>query len=307
MTSKARQLASEPNQQQAGRRNVLINGNFDVWQRGTGAFTLNNAYSADRWLQLVGTTTLSTSQSSFTLGQTDVPNNPKHFTTCTVTTGSTAGSYAILQQKIEGVETFAGKTITLSFWAKADASKDVAIEIGQNFGTSGSPSSQVTGTPTTVSLTTSWKKHTVTVTMPSVSGKTRGTDGNDNLYLFFWFEAGSTYNDRTNSLGNQSGIFDIAQVQLEAGKVATPFEHRSYGEELALCQRYFYVGQGRFHYGNYGEEHYDFKTTMRANPTVTLVSVPSGGSVNRTRLDWVTITGMGSSTGNIAIQADAEL
>jgi hypothetical protein len=82
----------------------------------------------------------------------------------------------------------------------------------------------------------------VTVNLPSISGKTLGTNLTDHLGVFFWFDAGSDYNTRTDSLGNQSGTFDIAQVQLEQGSVATTFEPRTYGEELALCQRYYWQG-----------------------------------------------------------------
>jgi len=222
-----------------GRKNAIINGNFDVWQRGTSQ-TADGYGSADRWYYNRGTSTQSVTQEAFTVGQTDVPNNPKYYSRNVVTTASTAGSLVVYIQNIEGVETFAGETVTLSFYAKADASKNIAVEFSQNFGTGGSPSSEVTAIGvTTVALTTSWAKYTVTVDVPSISGKTLGTDANDYLRVLLWLEAGSDFNARTNSLGNQSGTFDIAQVQLEAGSVATPFERRSYGEELALCQRYY--------------------------------------------------------------------
>ena len=222
-----------------GRRNAIINGNFDVWQRGTSQ-TVSGYGSADRWRFEIGTSTQSVTQQVFALGQTDVPYNPKYYYRNVVTTGGTASSYARLYQKIEGVGVFAGETVTLSFYAKADASKNIAVSFIQSFGTGGSPSSAVLGiSPTTVGLTTSWAKYTVTIDVPSISGKTLGTDDNDSLGVLFWLDAGSDFNARTNSLGNQSGTFEFAQVQLEAGSVATPFERRSYGEELALCQRYY--------------------------------------------------------------------
>jgi hypothetical protein len=95
---------------------------------------------------------------------------------------------------------------------------------------------------TKVSIGTSWQKVTVTATVPSISGKTLGTNGDSYLALTFWFDAGSDFNARTDSLGQQSGTFEIAQVQLEPGAVATPFEQRPIGTELALCQRYFEAG-----------------------------------------------------------------
>ena len=268
-----------------GRRNAIINGNFDVWQRGTSQ-TATGYGSADRWKTQVGTSTQTVTQQAFTTGQTDVPYNPKYYYRNVVTTGSTAPSYVILNQFIEGVGSFAGETVTLSFYAKADASKNIAIEFSQQFGTGGSPSATVNGIGVdTVSLTASWAKYTVTVSIPSISGKTLGTDGNDSLQLFIWLDAGSDYNARTNSLGNQSGTFDIAQVQLEKGSVATDFERRSYGEELALCQRYYQRINGDYVYTRYSVGHiqsttaldgvYFFSQEMRGIPTLVTSSTAS--------------------------------
>jgi len=261
-----------------GRRNAIINGNFDVWQRGTSQ-TADGYLSVDRWRLTINATTQSVTQQAFTLGQTDVPYNPKYYLRDVVTTASTAGSYAILQQNIEGVESFAGETVTLSFYAKADASKNIAVEFVQSFGSGGSPSTVVTGiSVTTVALTTSWAKYTVTADIPSITGKTLGTDGNDYLRVQIWLEAGSDFNARTNSLGNQSGTFEFAQVQLEAGSVATPFERRSVGEELALCQRYYSEGTIRCVTSVY-ETNFAFLTpifypvVMRDVPTITATPV----------------------------------
>ena len=225
-----------------GRKNAIINGNFDIWQRATSQ-TVSQYGSADRWRHSISGSTQAVSRQAFTLGQTDVPNNPKYYSRTVVSSVAGAGSLIIMNQRIEGVRTFAGTTVTLSFWAKADASKNIAIEFYQNFGTGGSPSTAVSGIGvTTVALTTSWAKHTVSVAIPSIATdpiKVLGTDSNDNLQLSIWLEAGSAYNARTNSLGQQSGTFEFSQVQLEAGSVATEFEPRTVGEELALCQRYF--------------------------------------------------------------------
>jgi hypothetical protein len=225
----------------ASFRNKVINGNFDYWQRGT-SFTdvLNVQYCADRWNHPRVGSTANVSRQTFTLGQTDVPNEPSYFHRTVVTSVANAANYVRFDQRIESVRTLAGQTATLSFWAKADASKNIAVEFAQTFGTGGSPSSAVTAIGvTTCALTTSWKKFMITANIPSISGKTLGTDNNDVLILIFWFDAGSNFNSRTNSLGQQSGTFDIAQVQLEAGSVATPFEVRPPGVELQLCQRYY--------------------------------------------------------------------
>jgi len=269
-----------------GRKNAIINGNFDVWQRGTSQ-TASGYGSADRWKTQVGTSTQTVTQQAFTTGQTDVPYNPKYYYRNVVTTGSTAPSYVILNQFIEGVGSFAGETVTLSFYAKADASKNIAIEFSQQFGTGGSPSATVNGIGVdTVSLTASWAKYTVTVSIPSISGKTLGTDGNDSLQLFIWLDAGSDYNARTNSLGNQSGTFEFAQVQLEAGSVATPFERRSYGEELALCQRYYEACGGSsdeqvavaYSTSSLRGQYSEFTVQKRTSPTMLMQRTEGGAS-----------------------------
>jgi len=221
-------------------RNKIINGNFDIWQRGTSQ-TISGYSSADRWRCLNVGSTKTASRQAFDLGQTDVPGNPKYYMRHVVTSVAGASNYVAMDQKIEGVETLSGKTATLSFWAKADASKNIAVEFYQDFGTGGSPSDAVSGIGAQlVALTTSWTKYTITVDIPSVAGKTLGTDGNDWVGVFFWFDAGSDYDDRAANLGQQSGTFDIAQVQLEEGSAATPFEQRPIGTEENLCYRYYY-------------------------------------------------------------------
>lgn len=220
-------------------RNKIINGNFDIWQRGTSQ-TSSGYGSADRWFNIHSGSTKTASQQAFNLGQTDVPGNSKYYLRHVVSSVAGDPNYCIAMQKIEGVDTLAGQTATLSFWAKADSNKNIATEFLQYFGTGGSPSTLVnTIGVTTHNLTTSWQKFTATVAVPSISGKTLGSNGDDRLELNFWFDAGSDYNSRTNSLGQQSGTFDIAQVQVEEGTVATPFEHRPIGMELSLCQRYY--------------------------------------------------------------------
>jgi len=223
-------------------RNKIINGGFDIWQRGTSQ-TSSGYGSDDRWFNENLGSTKTASRQTFTLGQTDVPANPKYFSRTVVTSVAGVANYASKKQSIEGVTTFAGQSATLSFWAKADAAKNIAVEFVQAFGTGGSPSATITSIGvTTFALTTTLQRFTVTISIPSISGKTLGTNADDCLVANFWFDAGSNYNARTNSLGQQSGTFDIANVQLEAGSSPTPFEQRPIGMELDLCRRYFESG-----------------------------------------------------------------
>ena len=258
-------------------RNAIINGNFDIWRRGTSR-TSNGYGSADRWSCAHSGTTKTASRQEFTLGQTSVPGEPAYFMRHVVTSVAGSGNYCQIRQMIEDVRTFAGQTATLSFWAKADASKNIAIEFIQSFGTGGSPSARITGIGAQkIALTTSWAKYNITVDIPSITGKTLGSDGNHCLCLYFWFDAGSDYASRTANLGQQSGTFDIAQVQLEEGSVATPFERRSYGEELALCQRYYGVTVAMTRgYANAAstvlESQIRWHQVMRTAPSVTLTA-----------------------------------
>jgi hypothetical protein len=265
------------------RKNLLINGNFDLWERATSQTT--TAYgSDDRWRNShSGSTTKTHSRQTFTLGQTDVPGNPKYYSRTVVATGSGAGDYCLKSQRIESVLTSAGKTVAVSFWAKADAAKDVSIEFFQSFGTGGSPSTIVTAIGVTkFSLTTSWAKYTATASIPSIAGKTLGTDGNDYLAFSIWLDAGSTYDSQTDTLGNQSGTFDIAQVQVEIGDAVTEFERRPIAEETALCRRYYrkLVVNGNQSGSRYSAASAGFMAglfgqiapIMRASPTMTLSS-----------------------------------
>jgi hypothetical protein len=222
-------------------RNKIINGNFDIWQRGTSLTSGTSLrFLADRFRNNATGSTYTASQQSFSNGQTDVPNNPNYFHRTVVTSVAGNANYVAFQQPVEGVQTLAGQTATLSFYAKADSNKSITADFVQYFGTGGSPSSSVEGIGNQkLNLTSSWQKFTITANIPSIAGKTLGTNNDHTLQVVFLYEAGSDYNSRTNSLGQQSGTFDIAQVQLEAGSVATPFELRPIGTELALCQRYY--------------------------------------------------------------------
>lgn len=268
----------------AGFRNAIINGNFDFWQRGTSS-TTSYAYVADRWRTVTNGSTFTTSRQVFTPGQTDVPNEPTYFCRTQVTSVAGAANFAIQDQHIEDVRTFAGQQVTVSFWIKADAARPFAFDLNQGFGTGGSPSTQVQNIGLTkVILSTSWQKISMTTFVPSISGKTFGTDNNSNIRLRFWFDAGSDYNALSGGLGQQSGTFDIAQVQLELGPVATSFERRPPQTEFALCQRYYQnssatnsgsiYGTVVFH-ANYWASAF-FPVPMRGLPTFSIV--PAAGS-----------------------------
>lgn len=218
--------------------NYIQNPCFEVNQRGVASVSATG-YVVDRWKLIITGTACVASQQSFTLGQTDVPGEPKNYLRTVVTSSAGTGNRAFISEIIEDVRTLAGRIATLSFYAKADAAKPIAIEGYQYFGSGGSPSSAVFFTPQKITLSTSWTRYTLQFAIPSISGKTIGTDLNTSCINFtFWMDAGSDFNARTNSLGQQSGTFDIANVKLEEGSVATPFIVPRYADELQKCMRY---------------------------------------------------------------------
>ncbi|QIG72888.1 putative phage tail fiber protein [Rhizobium phage RHph_Y65] len=261
----------------AGYRNKIINGNFDIWFRATSQSSSGYG-SDDRWNNLnVGSTKVASRQ-SFTLGHTDVPGNPSYFSRTVVTSVTGAGNYAIKSQSIEGVHYLANKTVTITFYAKADTNRNIALEFYQNFGSGGSPSTAVSIPLGLVSITSSWKKYSMVVSLPSISGKTLGSDGNHALTLNFWFDAGSSFVTRSSSLGQQSGTFDISRVSVVEGDAqfeSDPFSPRHISQEIMLCQRYYVnslyniTWQGDVSSGSAYTQMVYLPVNMRTTPTVS--------------------------------------
>ena len=210
----------------AGRMNLLINGGFDVWQRGTtGSVVGGPAYaSADRWRMYVNTsTTMTLSRQTFTAGQTEVPGNPSYYARFDWL-GTGTSQFFGLDQFIEGCHHGSGDYLTVSFYARSQLGDDMYLGVNQNFGTGGSAQQNITNS--LIELETYWKKFVYVLSVPSISGKTINKS-DDNLSITFYRN------------GTQNSYLELSNVQVEVGKNATEFEHRSYGEELALCQRYF--------------------------------------------------------------------
>jgi hypothetical protein len=211
-------------------KNKIINGDFGVWQRGT-SFSLGNGttYTADRWRTYRDGSgaTVNVTQQAFTPGTAPVAGyESQYYLQFAQTVAGSGGTYSALTQPIENVQTFAGQTVTLSFWAKASSSLLVTPAINQVFGSGGS--STVYNYGTNQNLTTSWARYSWTVTLALLAGKTIGTGS----YVDLQFEL------PVNSVQTIS----IWGVQLEAGSVATPFTTATgtLQGELMACQRYYY-------------------------------------------------------------------
>ena len=217
---------------QAGK-NRIINGDFGIWQRGT-SFTPSVGsgwnYNSDRFRWLGDGTggARTISRQSFTAGTAPVAGYESSFFLRFDSTSATTGAASnLLSQPIEDVRTFAGNTVTLSFWAKAASAITLpTISIIQDFGGGGS-SGVVTTAVSSQAITTSWVRYSYTVAIPSIAGKTIGTS--PSLEVRLSLPLNSTF------------TFDIWGVQLEYGSKATPFETASGSiqGELALCQRYY--------------------------------------------------------------------
>ena len=223
-------------------KNKIINGDFGIWQRGTNISLTNNtyAYGADRFIvySSFSAGSSSFSQQTFAAGTAPVSGYEGTYFG-RLTCGSTA-TYFEINQRIEDVRTFAGQTITFSFWAKASGTVVITPLFNQFFGSGGS--STVTTTGSNATLTTSWARYTATVNLPSISGKTIGT----NSYL----NASLTYASGTIN----SATIDIWGVQVEAGSVATAFQTATgtIQGELAACQRYYWREGGNSAYQSFG-------------------------------------------------------
>jgi hypothetical protein len=241
-----------------GGRNVIINGAFDIWQRGTAG---TGGYLADRWtFNQAGGGVVAQSQQSFTAGTAPVSGyEGTYFLRANITTAYTDSN---ITQRVEDVRTLAGQTATVSFFAKGPASSSLLVRLSQNFGSGGSAS--VSTTAGTANLTTAWQRFQFTVAIPSISGKTLGASSR--LETIF-------------GTGSQTGAFDLWGVQLEAGSVATPFRRHapSLQGELAACKRYYWRSSGTAINSQHGvgfcwttdsaNVQIKIPTTMRTTPT----------------------------------------
>lgn len=234
-------------------RNQIINGRFDVWQRGSGTFTtpltIGGNYTADRWVfgggDATGVRTSAIDQGVFTLGQTDVPGAPKRFMEYqNFVVGGDSNEDSLLLQRIEDVRTFNDSQVTVSFWAKTDnvtpGQDKIAVQFRQFFGGGGgSASVELTGQE--ITLTTAWTYYTLTFSIPSIAAATIGTLGNDSLRLRFVTQAGASAAPAINVPNplNFVDVLSLVNVQVEQGVAATAFEIRELETEISLCQRYF--------------------------------------------------------------------
>ena len=316
--SNARKLADNlPTDGQLSGRNVVINGNFDVSQRGTsftnigsgggGTSGYDDTWTMDRFL-------ISQGQSAGRCSVEQSTDRPSGFSkslkisTTTADTSIAAAEYHRLQTKFEGrdLKRFCkgnsdAKEWTLSFYCKANANATYVVEL---YDTDNSRS-----VSKTFSVTTNWTRVIVTFPADTTSGTGFNNDSNLSLELNWWMHAGSTYSGGTlqttwgslvqaNRAVSTSSIFDstsrtffITGVQLEVGSQASPFEHEPFGVTYSKCCRYYwdmsFPSSGKTSWlfpintnnsNGYRRATIHTPINMRAVPTYTASLVHSGGT-----------------------------
>jgi hypothetical protein len=239
------------NSQIGGRRNLVINGAMQVAQRGTSFTSTADLYTLDRFAIGHGTVNAMT-----VTQETDAPSGFQYSLKVLTGTGASSGAagYGVLRQAIEGTNMYQLKfgtsdaeSVTLSFYVKSSLTGTFAVSIRNQAG------NRAFAATYTISSANTWEYKTITI-----AGDTSGTwtaDTGIGLHVQFDLGAGSNYDIATGAWTSGSNMFGgestvkltettnatwfLTGLQVEVGEQATPFEHRSFGEELQLCKRYF--------------------------------------------------------------------
>jgi hypothetical protein len=238
-------------------RQAIQNANFQVAQKVTSQALPSPAvtYTLDRWSDRImpdsGTMPATCTRSQVALTPGELPGS---FFLSRLTVNGAGSGFGVnaghqMEQKIEHGTRFLagdGKKVTVSFYARSSiANKKLGVNIIQQYGTGGSPTSNEVIAATVIPLTSTLTKYTVTLTLNTLALKTFGTANDDVLRLQFWYMWGTTVGT-TQGLGAAetyvgSGTIDIAQVQVCSGDVALPFQPISYVRDLIECQRFCFV------------------------------------------------------------------
>ena len=281
-------------------RNRIINGDMRIDQRNAGASGTANAYTVDRWGYFGAAASKGTWQQN--AGSVTPPAGFTNYLGFTSSSSYTVGASEQfnIYQAIEGLNisdlawgTANARTINISFWVRSSLTGTFGGSIYNSAVNRSYPYSY------TISAANTWEQKSVTI-IGDTSGTWLTTNG-VGLYLNFSLGAGSTVSNTAGSwyagrfdsvtgatsvVGTNGATFYITGVQLEVGSVATPFERRQYGQELALCQRYFQLFGGASN--NFGVQGYatagfnvafsmSWPVVMRASPTVVL---PTMSNIN---------------------------
>ena len=302
--SKAAELAALIGSQSAlSNRNLIINGAMQVWQRGTSTDTISNGgYLCDRWRINHGGTDGNVDVDR----STDVPAGKGFGFSQKISMDASessldSGDQIRVIQRIEGQNlqslkkgTSSAESVTISFYVKSSVAATYTVNIRDE------DNDRDNSKTYTIDSANTWEFKSITFT-----GDTTGALDNDNGRSFdlnFWIDAGTAFTsgtfyngtwaagDNTKKVSATTGWLEstspewyITGVQMELGEQATPFEHRSFADELARCQRYYYsTDDASWLYVVDADDvflrnTYKLPVQMRAAPTVT-VSYAAGGS-----------------------------
>jgi hypothetical protein len=290
--------------------NVIINGDFNIWQRGTSfAAAANGDYTADRFLYAKSGAmvhTISQSTDVPTVAQAGHLSNHSFLVDCTTADTSLASTdQCTLQQRIEGYDflKIAQRTFTLGFWVKATKTGTYCVA----FMNSGNDRTYVA--EYTVGASDTWEYKTVTVSASPSAGTWDYTNG-VGLFVFWTLAAGSSFQttagawntgnfrataNQVNACDSTLNDFRLSQIIIVPGEVAVPFVGRSHGNELSRCERYFEktYDQGTnpgtaTEVGGHFERKSDtlssvlwghnYHTSKRSAPAITIYSPSTGAS-----------------------------
>ena len=303
-----------------GRRNIIINGAMEVAQRGTSS-TGDGYGTVDRIEKDEGGTDESVTQSQVDVASGTTPYTEgfrKAFklTNGNQTSGAGASDYTRMTYKLEAQDlakcgwnyTSSSSFVTLSFWIKSSVAQNFYFIFNSADGTARSYVME------TGSLSAdTWTK--IIKTFPGDSNLAFNNDTGVGSYLYIYGYLGTTYADNSVSVNAWKNVsnpqtpvntttwwttndatLEMTGLQLEVGPQATVFEHRSMGEELSLCQRYYFkflegtqkeVGAAWYYTSSHASFFFRFPTTMRTTPTGT----------DTTGTDYYTIYRNGSGDG----------
>jgi len=284
-------------------KNLIINGAMRVWQRGTSFTKVGNGYgfyTADRWALYYDDTEVEKQEDTI---------NGEIVDTLKVTAAGSNGRRYFYQQIEDGSVLISGKTCTVSFWFKSSNTRSFELQIRFNSGGFGPNADNQTVTTFTPSSVNTWEKFEFSFS---------ATDG----FYAKGRVAGLWISCNENDDFGSDSTAQITQVQLELGDTATPFEHRSYGEELAACKRFYrnFIDANASAVGfmpaKYSESTSHWLTVvlnpeMRAAPTVTVSTwqnqTPSLYKSNPKDITLYNASGSYYSNVNTTFVADAEL
>lgn len=307
---------------QAIGKNLIINGAMQVAARGTQT-NQTSAYTAcDRFQFVVVGAAVITSSQDTTVPSGQGFSNSLKLDVTTADSSLAASDFAFLRHKIEAQNlqhlnygTSSAKSLTLSFWVRSSKTGTHIAELRHDDAT------YFNSQAYTISSADVWQK--VTLTYDGYVTTAINNDNGAGINVNWWLAAGSDYSGGTlsantwqntsanravgqvNVMDSTSNDFYITGVQLEVGDTATPFEHRSYGDELAKCQRYYWelsgtgkhIGTGFWYTNTEWNQPVYFPQTMRASPTTTFSNNSNDFQTQPSGVYWNTWTASQLFTG----------